>query len=100
MYVVAKDASRNRVVVGVHGDLAVRRVELERARLYRDGGRVDRVRLRYRSRPVPCSLQHAPGRGEHAALTITLNEPVHGVAAGQTACLMDGNMVIGCGTIA
>jgi tRNA U34 2-thiouridine synthase MnmA/TrmU len=32
--------------------------------------------------------------------TIELAEPTHGVAPGQTACLMRGDQVIGWGTIA
>jgi tRNA U34 2-thiouridine synthase MnmA/TrmU len=32
-------------------------------------------------------------------LTILLDEPVHGVAPGQTACLLEGDRVLGYGTI-
>jgi tRNA U34 2-thiouridine synthase MnmA/TrmU len=37
--------------------------------------------------------------GEHAELTIELAEPAYGVAPGQIACLMDGDVVVGQGTI-
>jgi tRNA-uridine 2-sulfurtransferase len=100
LYVLAKDARRNRIIVGAREDLAVTRVKLRGCRLYRDGERIDQVRLRYRSRPVACSLEGAPARGHHATLTVELGEPVHGVAPGQTACLLGGDTVFGSGTIA
>jgi tRNA-specific 2-thiouridylase len=95
-----KDGATNRVVVGGYDELAMRRVTVAPATLYRDGARVDRVRLRYRSEPVPCELEDLPGAGEHDALTILLDEPIHGVAPGQTACLLEGERVLGYGTIA
>jgi tRNA-specific 2-thiouridylase len=100
LYVLAKDGAANRVIVGGYDELAVRRVAVAPATLYRDGARVDRVRLRYRSEPVACELEGSPDAGEHDALSILLDEPVHGVAPGQTACLLEGDRVLGYGTIA
>ena len=40
-----------------------------------------------------------PGPGTHRALSMHLDEPVLGAAPGQLACLMDGDVVIGWGTI-
>ena len=57
LYVTAKDARANTVTVGPRAALAVDRVELAPAALYRRGERVDRVRLRYRSAAVPCRLE-------------------------------------------
>jgi tRNA-uridine 2-sulfurtransferase len=37
--------------------------------------------------------------GRHAGLTVTLDQPVDGAAPGQLACLMDGELVVGWGTI-
>jgi len=98
LYVLATDAAANRVTVGTREQLATRRVRVRHATLHRPGGRVDRVKLRYRSKPLPCSLPATPP-GRHAELSLELDEPAHGVAPGQTACLMDGDMVIGQGTI-
>ena len=99
LYVLATDAASNRVVVGGHDELATPTVRVREATLHRPGGRVDRVRLRYRSRPIPCSV--APlDPGDHAELSVELREPAYGVAPGQTACLMDGDLVVGRGTIA
>jgi tRNA-specific 2-thiouridylase len=59
--------------------------------LYRDESEVNRVKLRYHQDPIPCSL---------SSVVCSLAEPATGAAPGQTACLMKGEAVIGCGTIA
>jgi tRNA-specific 2-thiouridylase len=100
LYVLDKDASTNRVLVGPRAALRTQRVPVRSVRLHRDGARVDRVKLRYRSRPIPCGIDGDPDTGAHAALTLHLKEPVDGAAPGQLACLMDGDLVVGWGTIA
>jgi tRNA U34 2-thiouridine synthase MnmA/TrmU len=70
------------------------------ARLNRGGARVDRVKLRYRSRPLRCRLAGEEEAGAHARLELELAEPADGAAPGQLACLMDGELVVGWGTIA
>jgi tRNA U34 2-thiouridine synthase MnmA/TrmU len=86
-------------MVGPEDELAVDRVELAPAHLYRPGERVDRVQLRYRSSAVACTVDGDLEAGRHGTLTVMLHEPVHGVAPGQTACLMEGDTVLGHGTI-
>jgi tRNA-specific 2-thiouridylase len=98
LYVLRTDAPSNRVVVGSRDDLARRRVRVHDAHLRRTGDRVDRVKLRYRSRPIDCSIDAPAGR--HPELWIDLAEPAYGVAPGQTACLMDGKTVVGHAIIA
>ena len=98
LYVLSTDARSNRVVVGSREDLARRRVRVRDALLRRPGDRVDRVKLRYRSRPIECEVTAQVGR--HPELWIELAEPAYGVAPGQTACLMDGETVVGHATIA
>jgi tRNA-specific 2-thiouridylase len=100
LYVLAKDAPANRVIVGPRRELACAEVALRDARLHRPGGRVDRVKLRYRSRALRARLARAAPAGRHASLTVALGEEAEGVAPGQLACLMDGELVIGWGTIA
>ena len=90
LYVLATDARANTVTVGTHAELATRTVRVRGVRLHRDAAAVDAVKLRYRSPAVPCRL-----RGEHVALA----EPVHGVAPGQIACFLRGDVVVGCATI-
>jgi tRNA-specific 2-thiouridylase len=99
LYVLATDADTNRVVVGSREELATPRVTVREATLHRPGRRVDRVRLRYRSQPIACSVGPVAA-GRHDELELELGEPALGVAPGQTACLMDGDLVVGQGTIA
>jgi tRNA-specific 2-thiouridylase len=99
LYVLATDARANEVMVGTREDLARRRVRVREATLHRPGGRVDRVRLRYHAKPLACELPGVPA-GRHDELELELAEPAHGVAPGQTACLMSGDVVVGRATIA
>ena len=99
LYVTATDAHANRVVVGPREELATRRVQLRDATLHRPAGRIDRVKLRYRSRPIPCAADPLPA-GAHRQLDLRLAEPAYGVAPGQTACLMAGDLIVGRATIA
>jgi tRNA-specific 2-thiouridylase len=99
LYVLATDAEANTVTVGTGDELATKRVRVRAATLHRPGGRVDRVRLRYHAKPLPCGLPGVPA-GEHAELELELGEEARGVAPGQTACLMAGDVVVGRATIA
>jgi tRNA-specific 2-thiouridylase len=94
LYVLDKDARRNRVVVGSRSELALSRVPLERPVLHRAAERVNRAKLRYRSAPVPCSL-----RTTRAGASLELSRAVEGIAPGQIACLMDGDLIVGWATI-
>jgi tRNA-specific 2-thiouridylase len=95
LYVLATDALRNTVTVGARAELLAWEVEVRGARLHRRGAEVDAVRLRYRSRPLPCTVvEHGRGR-----VTLRLHEPVDGAAPGQTACFYSGDVVVGSGTI-
>ena len=100
LYVLDKDAATNQLVVGPRSALQTATVTVRNARLNRCGARVDRVKLRYRSRPLACSIPGDPDSGPHHTLELELAEPVDGAAAGQLACLMDGELVVGWGTIA
>ncbi|MBV9817487.1 MAG: tRNA 2-thiouridine(34) synthase MnmA [Solirubrobacterales bacterium] len=99
-FVLDKDAPGRRVVVGPREALRTRRVAVRGARLHRRGERVDRVKLRYRSSPVAARVAGAPEAGRHRSLRLELSDPVEGAAPGQLACLMDGELVVGWGTIA
>lgn len=101
LYVLDKDAVSNRVVVGSADELRTSRVALRGVRLHRPGSEVDRVKLRYRARPLAAKLagDPPPPAGRHAALELELADPADAVAPGQMACLMRGELVIGWGTI-
>ncbi len=99
LFVLGTDAASNQVVVGRRDQLATTSVRLRGARLHRDSARADRVRLRYHSRAIACTVTSV-GAGEHDELRLELDEPAYGVAPGQTACLLDGDLVVGRATIA
>jgi tRNA-specific 2-thiouridylase len=98
LYVVATDAVANTVTVGTRAELETRRVHVRDAVLHRDGARVDAVRLRYHSRALPASVG-AAGAGRHDALEVELGEEFVGASPGQTAVLLEGETVLGHGTI-
>jgi tRNA-specific 2-thiouridylase len=100
LYVLATDATANTVTVGTRAELEQRRVRVRDAVLHRDGGSVDAVKLRYRSRALPATISAATGRGRHSSLEVQLGEAFAGVAPGQTAVLMAGDRIVGHGTIA
>jgi tRNA-specific 2-thiouridylase len=99
LFVIDKDADTGRVTVGPRSALSTSRVAVRGARLHREGARIDRVKLRYRSRPLPARVADGIGAGRHRRLEVELAEPVDGAAPGQLACLMDGDLVVGWGTI-
>jgi tRNA-specific 2-thiouridylase len=99
LYVVATDAIANTVTVGTRAELETRRVHVRDATLHRDGARVDAVRLRYHSRALPASIG-AAGPGRHEALEVELGEEFVGASPGQTAVLLEGETIVGHGTIA
>jgi tRNA-uridine 2-sulfurtransferase len=90
LYVLQTDPRANTVTVGPKQALATTTVKLRGVRLHGDESQVDAVKLRYRSPATSCTL-----RGE----TLTLGAPVHGAAPGQIACLLRGDVVVGCATI-
>lgn len=99
LYVLDKDAASNQVIVGPVEALRSDRVLLRGARLHRAGARVDRVKLRYRSKPLPAKVLGDPPAGPQRVLELEIAEGAEGPAPGQLACLMDGESVIGWGTI-
>ncbi len=95
LFVLEKHAASGRVVVGPRDALATTSVALDAALLHRPAEEVDAVKLRYRSRPLPCRVT-----GAGASLRVELDEPALAAAPGQLACLLSGDRVAGHGTIA
>jgi tRNA-specific 2-thiouridylase len=91
LYVLATDAAANSVTVGVRSELDTATVAVTDLRLHRPADAVDAVKLRYRARPLPCTLD-----GDR----LRLGEPADGAAPGQAAVLLAGDVVVGCATIA
>ena len=94
LYVLEKDASTNRVVVGPKQELATRKVILEDATLHRSPTEIESVRLRYHANPIPCRATERDGQ-----VVLELGSDAQAVAPGQLACLMRQDRVVGEGTI-
>jgi tRNA-specific 2-thiouridylase len=99
LYVLGTDADANRVTVGTRAELAVATVQVRDAVLNRPAERVDRVKLRYHSKALSCRIEGEPSGGDRA-LTVNLADPADRAAPGQTAVLLDGELIVGHGTIA
>ena len=84
------DARANTVTVGPKAALATSTVRIRGLRMHAAEGEVDAVKLRYHSPAIAATL---------AGDTVALDTPVHGVAPGQIACFLRGDVVVGCGTI-
>jgi tRNA-specific 2-thiouridylase len=95
LYVLRSDVGRNELVVGPRSRLACSEVVLRDACIDAGAGRVH-AKLRARSPTVAACVERTPD-----GLLLRLEEPVYGVAAGQTAALYDeAGCVIGSGVIA
>ncbi len=104
LYVLATDAATNRVTVGPAAELEVEDVAIRDVVLHRPAARVGSIRLRYRSQPLSCRVQEGPrrevGPGLHERLAVELTAPARTGSPGQTAVLLDGDLIVGHGTIA
>ena len=100
LYVFAKDATANRLVVGTAAEVQVRGVVARDVNLIAverlEGPRTVTVKTHYRQHPV-AAVAEQTGADE---LTITFAEPQRACAPGQAAVLYDGDIVVGGGTIA
>ncbi len=92
LYAVQTRAASNTVVVGPRSALARQRVTA-RGRLFAPVRRVE-AKLRYRTPATPATV--APTAG---GFQILLEEPVFGVAPGQTAVLYEDDAVVGSGVV-
>ena len=84
-------------VFGLRGDATL---AIDDTELYRDAARIDRVKLRYRSDPVACTVSAGLAAGEYPRIELVLSEPFLAAAPGQVACLLAGDRVAGHGVIA
>lgn len=94
-YVLETDPQRNSVVVGPRDALATRTVQLDELDLRRPASRIGSVQMRHRARPTAVDEVRIVGRGAW----VTLTEDAERVAPGQVACLLDGDLVVGSGTV-
>jgi tRNA-uridine 2-sulfurtransferase len=92
LYALGSDPATNTVVVGARESLARRGVTAS-GRLFASVTRGD-AKLRYRSPAVGADVEATPD-----GFRLLLDEPAYGVAAGQTAVLYEGDVVVGAGKI-
>ncbi|MFI5003672.1 MAG: tRNA 2-thiouridine(34) synthase MnmA [Solirubrobacterales bacterium] len=99
LYVLRTDPRANTVTVGPREALLTRTVAVREVTLRRPGARVDGVRVRSHGRLYPCRLARDPEPGVHPAVEVELEEPIVRAAPGQIACLYEGDVILGYGTI-
>jgi tRNA-uridine 2-sulfurtransferase len=92
LYALRTEPRRNAVVVGPRAALGIRRVRAA-GRLFVPIRRCD-AKLRARSESVPAQAEAVP-----SGFRLELDHPVYGAAAGQTAVLYEGDVVVGSGRI-
>jgi tRNA-specific 2-thiouridylase len=94
-YVLAIRPESNQIVVGTREALEARRFGLEQVNLFESfKQRVCEVKVRYRTRAVKASVTIEGTQGR-----VELQEPVFGLAQGQTAAIYEGERLLGGGTI-
>ncbi len=99
LFVLRTDPLANTITVGPRAALMTRTVPVRDVTLRRSGARVDGVRVRSHGPLHPCRLAHDPGPGRHEGVEVELHEPITRAAPGQIACLYDGDVILGYGTI-
>jgi tRNA-specific 2-thiouridylase len=92
-YALGSDPQTNTIVVGPREALARRSVNAD-GKLFATVTRGD-AKLRYRSPAASASVETTD-----AGFRLQFDEPVYGVATGQTAVVYEGEVVVGAGTIA
>ena len=94
-FVLSIEPEKNQIVVGKKDELEANKFELKKINLFKaiDGENVT-VKVRYRTRAIPCKVL----MNEEDA-SVTLEEPVYGLAYGQVAVFYEGEKVIGSGVI-
>ncbi len=94
-FVTSLDKESNTITVGKKEDLAINYVIANNLNMYIEDKKIScDVKLRFRSTTVKCDLII-----ENDKASIKLEEPVYGVATGQTAVFYDNDKVIGSGWI-
>jgi tRNA-specific 2-thiouridylase len=99
LFVLHTDPVANTVTVGPRAALMTRTVTVGDVTLRQPGTRVDGVRVRSHGPLYPCRLASGPQPGRHECVEVQLRAPITRAAPGQIACLYDGEVIVGYGTI-
>ncbi len=100
LFVLGTDPVANTVTVGPRGALVTSTVAVCDVTLRRPGAQVDGVRVRSHGRLHPCRLAADHGPGRHEGVEVQLREAITRAAPGQIACLYEGDVILGYGTVA
>lgn len=94
-YVKAIKPETNQIVVGTRDQLQADHFDLKQINCFKPLTQFDaKVKVRYRTKAIPCSVTLEAERG-----SVTLHEPVFGLAYGQVAVFYEGDTVIASGVI-
>jgi tRNA-uridine 2-sulfurtransferase len=99
LFVLGTDPVANTVTVGPRAALMTGTVAVRDVTLRRCGATIDGVRVRSHGRLHPCRLVADPGPGRHEGVEVQLQEPITRAAPGQIACLYEGDVILGYGTV-
>ncbi|MCF6244685.1 MAG: tRNA 2-thiouridine(34) synthase MnmA [Sulfurovum sp.] len=94
-FVLEMNAQTNEIVVGTKEKLEANAFEVKQINLFKDLTEFDcHVKVRYRTQAVPCHVKIEEDRA-----SVTLHEPVFGLAKGQIAAFYEGDKMLGGGVI-
>lgn len=86
----------NEIIVGTKEELKADKFSIDKINLFVDTDKIEcEVKIRYRSKGVPCVVQIAPDK----SALVRLKEPVYAIASGQMAVFYDGDKVLASGFI-
>ncbi|MDQ3924852.1 MAG: tRNA 2-thiouridine(34) synthase MnmA [Actinomycetota bacterium] len=94
LYVTEVRPQKRQIVVGGRGDLEVQEVRVGGLNWFLEPSEAEAVQVRYNSRPVPCEVE---GAGDE--VRVRLEEPIAGVAPGQSAVFYKEDLVVGGGVV-
>jgi tRNA-uridine 2-sulfurtransferase len=94
LYVTEVRPQKRQIVVGGRGDLDVQEMRVGGLNWFLEPSEAEAVQVRYNSRPVPCKVE---GAGDE--VRVRLEEPIAGVAPGQSAVFYKEDLVVGGGVV-
>ncbi|MDQ4003972.1 MAG: tRNA 2-thiouridine(34) synthase MnmA [Actinomycetota bacterium] len=94
LYVTEVRPQKRQIVVGGRGDLEVQEVRVGGLNWFLEPSEAEAVQVRYNSRPVPCEVE---GAGDE--VRVRLEEPIVGIAPGQSAVFYKEDLVVGGGVV-
>ncbi len=95
LYVTGIDKAANTVFVGSKTDIQGTKVTLEDVELKLPAARVSSARLRHHGTVGSATLETGPD----GTAVLSFDKPIEMVAPGQIACLMDGELIVGCAAV-